>query len=242
MKKILIFTGAGLSAESGINTFRDTNGLWDSYDPMEVANIQKMESNRELIFDFYNKMRNQLEHVEPNAAHFGISEMQLQYGFENVQIFTQNVDDLLEKAGCQDVTHVHGTLTDMLCRSCGNKWDVEYQSVSSTTTCPCCASNKTKPAVVFFGENAPEYQKLYSTFGHSRNDLIIVIGTSGEVVPLKYIAGNRRSDRRSTTLLNNLEHDKFGSIDYSLFDTVLFEPATSAINRIREIANTFMAD
>lgn len=242
MKQILIFSGAGLSAESGIATFRDADGLWEGNDPNIVSNINAFFSNKEIVFDFYNKYRAKLADAQPNAAHIGIAELQKTYGSENVQIFTQNVDDLLERAGCEHVNHVHGFLPYMMClnEKCGHAWDVGYTSVSHDASCPKCAMQNIKPAVVFFGEGAPGYENLYKTFKHSRDDLIIVIGTSGEVIPLSYITGNRYSTNRSKTVLNNLEYNPLGYVDKKLFDICLFKPATEAWSRIREIADEFM--
>lgn len=243
MKQILIFTGAGLSAESGISTFRDSGGLWENHNPMQIANISTFDSNRELVFDFYNKRRAELEFAQPNAAHLGIAELQQDFGVNAVKVFTQNVDDLLERAGCVSVNHVHGFLTWMMCRdeACGHAWDVGYASVAHDAGCPKCGAKHTKPAVVFFGEIAPGYGYLHSTFRASREDLIIVIGTSGEVVSLNLVCGNRRSTHKSTTVLNNLEHDKYGIINYTLFDHLLFGKATEKWSRIREIADAFMS-
>ena len=237
MDNILIFTGAGLSAESGISTFRDNeDGLWTRYNPAIVANLFSFHENQELVFKFYNERRTSLTQLSPNRAHFGLALLQKMYGKDRVKIYTQNIDDLLEKAGCEDVIHVHGKLTDMNCLKCDSRWKVGYAEFKVDTPCPFCKSaGVVKPGVVFFNENAPEYPDMYKTFRESRNDIIIVIGTSGEVVPLGKIAANRRSPSRSFCILNNKEYDKFGNVPYHLFDVHLFKPATEAIDRIVEI-------
>lgn len=242
MNNLLIFTGAGLSAESGISTFRDNeDGLWTKYDPDVVANLNSFEKNRELVFKFYNERRIGLPSLKPNKAHEGIARLQKKFGTDRVKIFTQNIDDFLERAGCEDVVHVHGKFTDMNCLACGHRWDIGYAEYVIDTPCPECGkSHLVKPGVVFFYENAPEYPEMYRTFDKSRKDIILVIGTSGEVIDLKHITGNRYSPNRSYTILNNKEFDKFGSIPYEKFDMCLFKPATEAIERIEEVVTNFL--
>lgn len=237
MQQILIFTGAGLSAESGISTFRDNiDGLWTKYDPDVVANLWTWPLHKETVFKFYNERRVELPTLKPNKAHEGIAALQKQYGKDVVKIFTQNIDDFLERAGCEDVVHVHGKFTDMKCLDCDHVWDVGFTEVQLGTPCPMCRSTAgVKPGVVFFHENAPEYPNMYSTFKKSRNDVIVVIGTSGEVIPMDRIAGNRRSPNKPYSILNNKDRDKYGMIDYRLFDTTIFKPATEAIDNILEI-------
>lgn len=235
MNQILIFTGAGLSAESGISTFRDNqDGLWTKYNPDRVANLRTFHANREEVFKFYNERRVQLPSLKPNIAHEGIAALQKTYGKDVVKIFTQNIDDFLERAGCEDVVHVHGKFTDMSCLACGHVWDVGYTEYPEDGHCPHCDSADIKPGVIFFYENAPLYPGMYSTFKHARNDVVVVIGTSGEVITLDDIAGNRRSPNKPFTILNNKDHDKYGMIDYRLFDMILFKPATEAIEHIIE--------
>jgi len=242
MNNILIFTGAGLSAESGISTFRDNHdGLWTKYDPMQVANIATFRKNRELVFDFYNERRLLLKDTKPNAAHLGIAELQRKYGRDRVKVFTQNIDDLLEQAGCEDVVHVHGKFKDMQCLNCGTIWDIGYTSWSKDQPCPHCDfgvrddATSVKPGVVFFGEQAPMYPLLHKTFKNSRKDIIVVIGTSGDVINLRNIVGNRYSINRSFTVLNNKEYDKTSFINYHDFDEMVFEPASTAIVKIAQI-------
>ncbi|MCL4151564.1 UNVERIFIED_CONTAM: hypothetical protein GTU68_037670, partial [Idotea baltica] len=107
MKKLVVLTGAGISAESGIKTFRDADGLWEGHDVMEVASPEGFAANPELVFDFYNQRRRQLLEVKPNKAHFNLVELE---NYFDVEIITQNVDDLHERAGSSKVTHLHGEL------------------------------------------------------------------------------------------------------------------------------------
>jgi NAD-dependent deacetylase len=237
MNKILIFTGAGLSAESGISTFRDNvDGLWTKYNPDIVADMRNFKRHRSTVFKFYNERRTELPTLSPNAAHEGIAKLQKLYGKDNVKIFTQNIDDFLERAGCEDVVHVHGKFTEMHCMACGLTWEIGHTHFAEDKACPNCdAVEDVKPGVIFFYEDAPEYPNMYKTFRDSRKDIILVIGTSGEVVPLHKITGNRYSTNKSFSILNNKDHDKYGQIDYGDFDVCVFEPAGQAIDKVISI-------
>jgi NAD-dependent deacetylase len=233
VNKILIFTGAGLSAESGVPTFRGVGGFWRGFDPAVVASIDTLDANRELVFLFYNERRQHLEAVRPNRAHLWLAALQKQFG-TRLKLFTQNVDDLLERAGCTDVIHLHGSLLDAHCRACEHRWHVGYAALPVTQRCPTCGSPSTKPGVVMFGEMAPLYATMHEVFGNSRDDLILVIGTSGAVIPFEYVVGNRRSTHRSYTVLNNLERDP--DVRYErYFDVTLFKPATEAVDDLTGI-------
>lgn len=235
MNEILVFTGAGLSAESGVPTFRGAGGFWRGYDPRQVASIDTLDENRELVFAFYNERRLLLPRVEPNAAHRWLASLQREFG-GRVTLFTQNVDDLLERAGCRDVIHLHGSLLDAECRGCGHRWPVGYAALPVTLACPRCASLRTKPGIVMFGEAAPLYARMHEVFGGSRDDLILVIGTSGTVIPFEDVVGNRRSTRRSYTVLNNLEREP--DVAYApYFDLTLFKPVTAALDELAGVVH-----
>ncbi len=107
---ILFFSGAGLSADSGLSTFRDTNGLWDKYDINKVCNISTWKANYELVHEFYNLRRTEYKDAKPNAMHTMIADMQRKHGSDKVMVITQNIDNLLEEAGCENVLHVHGRI------------------------------------------------------------------------------------------------------------------------------------
>ena len=117
-KKLIIFSGAGISAESGINTFRDTNGLWENHSIKEICSEYTWKQNFEAVHSFYNQRRVQLSEVQPNNAHKVVATLKKQYG-EDCYVITQNVDDLFERVGCKDVLHVHGELGKMECTACG---------------------------------------------------------------------------------------------------------------------------
>lgn len=207
MGRLVVFTGAGLSADSGISTFRDSNGLWEKNNIDEVCNYRTWRSNYDLVHRFYNARRKQLGEVKPNAAHYMIARLQQRYPMTS--IITQNIDDLLERAGVRDVMHVHGFLREMRCEACGHVWDIGYREWTQDDACPrerggsvCGCRRAVKPNVVFFNEAAPLYHAMYDTLlGLRRGDVLLVIGTSGQVIDIGAIA----SETEATTILSNLE-------------------------------------
>jgi len=176
MKKIVVLSGAGISAESGLKTFRDENGLWEGHDVMEVASPMAWENNRELVLDFYNQRRRQLLQVEPNAAHYALVELEKKY---EVQIITQNVDDLHERAGSSNVLHLHGEL--LKARSTFDEnlvmdWRKDIRNGDF------CEHNKQlRPHIVWFGEAVPMFEKAVDHC--TTADILIIVGTSMQVYP-----------------------------------------------------------
>ncbi|WP_029036482.1 SIR2 family NAD-dependent protein deacylase [Salinimicrobium xinjiangense] len=176
MKKVVVLTGAGISAESGISTFRDANGLWEGHDVMKVASPIGWERNQELVLDFYNKRRRQLKNVQPNAAHKALKELEEKY---EVHIITQNVDDLHERAGSSNVIHLHGELKKV--RSTFNKnlvldWEDDLNSGDF-----CEHNHQLRPHVVWFGEEVPMMEPAMEITGQA--DILMIIGTSMQVYP-----------------------------------------------------------
>jgi len=230
MNQILILSGAGLSAESGIRTFRDSNGLWEDYDIMEVCSAQGFAKDRQKVLDFYDMRREDIKDKIPNAAHLMTAQLKKKYP-KNIHILTQNVDDLLEKAGCEDIHHLHGTLRDLRCEACGNIWDIGYGSIKGKT-CPKCQSDHIRHNVVMFHEPAPAYDTLYELIAKCRNELFIAIGTSGQVIDAGGIA-----DYFKFSILNN--RDPEPTMDRS-FTKVFHELATTAAPKIAELAKVFI--
>jgi len=230
MKKLVILSGAGLSAESGLSTFRDNDGLWEKHRVEDICDIHTWRNNYDLVHRFYNQRRTQLGTVQPNAAHRQIAKWESAYP---TILLTQNVDDLLERGGCKEVTHLHGFLTEMQCKACGNDWPIGYTEWSDTDRCPrlrCRSRAGVKPNVVFFGESAPMYTRLFKTMESLQaGDVLLVIGTTGAVLPVDSMA--RRAP--CTTILNNLAPSEF--IDGANFDHVFHEPATQAIGKINRL-------
>lgn len=176
MKKIVVLTGAGVSAESGISTFRDANGLWEGHDVMEVATPEGWERNQELVLDFYNKRRRQLKEVDPNPAHYALKDLEEKY---EVHIITQNVDDLHERAGSSHVIHLHGEL-----KKARSTFDDDLILDWEDDIKPgdfCEHNHQLRPHVVWFGEGVPMMEKAMQIT--SEADMLIIIGTSMQVYP-----------------------------------------------------------
>ena len=228
MKKVYILSGAGLSAESGIRTFRDSDGLWEEYKIEEVCSTQGWADDRQKVSDFYDARRADLESKEPNYAHKALAKLKEQY-MDNIVMLTQNVDNMLEKAGCKEVLHLHGTLTDLRCESCGEVFDVGY-SPQEGKICPVCESDDIRHNVVMFGESAPMYvhiNKLYS-----EADMAVVIGTAGAVINTAYIAQGV-----DNSVLLNLDEDP--EID-QYFKVCVYDKATQGIDQVVEMIEDFL--
>lgn len=180
MKKIVILTGAGISAESGIKTFRDANGLWENHPIEDVATPEGFERNPDLVYDFYNARRQQLlePEIKPNAAHQVLERL-----FEKFEVLlvTQNVDDLHDRTKCPNLIHMHGELLKARCSKTENIF-IWKERLDKNSICPCCnSSGNLRPHIVWFGE-MPLYMK--HIFDSLQNcDLFISIGTSAQVYP-----------------------------------------------------------
>lgn len=232
--KIVIFSGAGLSAESGISTFRDSNGLWENHKIEDVCNEYTWKNNFQLVHDFYNARRTQLASVEPNEAHKTIKRLYDTYQ-DDILIITQNVDDMLERTGIprDKILHLHGFLKDMECTSCGNTWNIGYEHFDTEIDrCPKCSSLRgVKPHIVFFNGQAPMYSYLYRALEyleHPKSKLVIV-GTMGNVVQIDNLT---RHIHKSKKILNNLEKSDF--INDDNYSQVYYEPATTALPKIEK--------
>lgn len=176
MKKLTILSGAGISAESGIQTFRDSDGLWEKHNVADVASPEGWQRNRELVLEFYNQRRRQLHEVEPNDAHKLIAELEKYF---DVQIITQNIDDLHERAGSTNILHIHGELFKSC--SCNDKSLVYEQKSDINLGNKAEDGAQLRPFIVWFGEDVPLYQKAQDIVKNS--DILLVIGTSLQVYP-----------------------------------------------------------
>ena len=177
MKKLVVLSGAGMSAESGIKTFREMGGLWEQYDVTEVATPQAWETNQELVLRFYNERRKQLLESEPNKGHAGLVELEK---FFDVEIITQNVDDLHERAGSSKVLHLHGEMRKA--RSTVDPalvYEIEGWELKRGDRCE--KGSQLRPHIVWFGEPVPAIEKAAQITGTA--DILIVIGTSLNVYP-----------------------------------------------------------
>jgi NAD-dependent deacetylase len=177
MKNIVVLTGAGMSAESGIATFRDADGLWEGHDVMEVATPEGFYNNPELVLGFYNQRRAQLKEVQPNKGHKQLKHLEEKY---NVQIITQNVDDLHERAGSSKVVHLHGEIRKV--RSTKNPslvhsldgWELREGDL-------CAEGSQLRPHIVWFGEAVPMIEVAAEIV--SQADILVIVGTSMVVYP-----------------------------------------------------------
>ena len=231
MAKVVILSGTGLSAESDIDTFRDSGGLWNEYVPKKVAYKGALENNRTQTLEFYDKRRVELKTKEPNKAHKVLGKLKKQYK-DDIAIITQNVDDLFEKD--KEVIHLHGFMTDVRCEKCGFTYDIGYKAIGQDRfddKCPTCGSKKIRPHIVMFGEAAPNYQILNDELKSC--ELFVVIGTSGNVLDVESIAKNINN-----SILNNLESSD--AIDDSVFSKVFYTKATEAIDEIKEKIENYL--
>ncbi|WP_417903939.1 NAD-dependent deacetylase [Campylobacter sp. LH-2024] len=228
MKNIMILSGAGLSAPSGLKTFRDNDGLWEEYDVMEVCSAMAFRKNPKKVLDFYDERREQLKNVEPNHAHKKIAELKQKWD-KNLFVITQNVDDLLERAACKDVIHLHGFLPELRCLKCGEIFSISYEKMTGKI-CPKCKSENLRHNIVMFEEAAPMYATLYSLL--EQTSLFISIGTSGAVLPVGQYASMCEK-----SILNI--YDKDDNLE-KYFDKIYIEDVVSAIDKITLDIEEFM--
>lgn len=187
-KRITILSGAGISAESGITTFRDANGLWENHSIEEVATPQAWQRNPELVLEFYNQRRKQLYTVEPNVAHLAITKLETQF---DVQVITQNVDDLHERAGNTNVLHLHGQLKQV--RSTGYPYQVyDLDGWELLLGDKCEDGHQLRPHIVWFGEDVPNLPVAAQLV--SETDAVIIVGTSLNVYPAASLYQYARPD------------------------------------------------
>jgi NAD-dependent deacetylase len=220
MQRIVILTGAGLSAESGLGTFRDKGGLWTKYDLEDVATPQGFARNPTLVHEFYNARRANCLGAQPNPAHDALARLQ-RAAPDRVTLVTQNVDDLLERAGAPSVIHMHGELTRALCAACTHRWNAPHQ-MAPTDPCPACAAPATRPDIVWFGEMPYHMEKIDAALQSA--DLFVAIGTSGNVYPAAGFV-HEAAFAGARTLELNLEP----SATVSLFDDARFGLASTVV-------------
>ena len=232
MARVVVLSGAGISAESGISTFRDSDGLWEEYDVKDICTAGCLETNRDETVEFYDKRRLDLADKEPNKAHKVLAELKDKYK-DDIAIITQNVDNLFEKATIahEDVIHLHGFLTELECEKCGAIYDIGYKKTKDSFNgkCPTCNSDRIRPNIVMFGEAAPMYERLYKEMQNC--ELLVVIGTSGNVISVDNLTLHV-----GKSILNNLEPSD--AIFDELYSKVFYQKASEAISEISwEIKN-----
>jgi NAD-dependent deacetylase len=220
-ERVVVLTGAGLSAESGVSTFRDKDGIWAKHDYRKVATPEGFAENPELVHAFYNERRRRLKTVKPNAAHFALARLEREHDGE-VIIVTQNVDNLHETAGSKRLIHMHGELTKALCSHCGAR-RIWHDDLSVRSTClDCGRQGGMRPDVVWFGEFPYRMEEIYSHLADA--DLFVSIGTSGTVYPASGFVAEARVNGAHTLELN-LEPSE----GVSLFAEAIHGPATQMV-------------
>lgn len=219
MQHIVVLTGAGMSAESGLKTFRDENGLWEGHDVTKVATPEAFRNNPELVLEFYNQRRRQLKEVNPNSGHVDLANLENQY---RVTIITQNIDDLHERAGSTNIIHLHGELFKV--RSTYNENDIINWQKDLQLGDFCKNGYQLRPHIVWFGEPVPMMEKAINIC--TTADILIIIGTSMQVYPaaslIHYIPVNTPiyfiDPKPNINTNNNI--------------TVIAEPATTGLKKL----------
>lgn len=219
--KIAVLTGAGVSQESGIKTFRDSDGLWEGHDVMEVASPEGFARNPAVVFDFYNQRRRQLLIVKPNAAHIALAELEKNH---EVTIITQNVDDLHERAGSKNVIHLHGEL--LKARSIADEnLILDWKEDLNLGDC-CENNNQLRPHIVWFGEMVPMIEVAAAVV--EKADAIIIVGTSMQVYPAAGLAQYAKVDAHIYFV------DPKPSISESKRITIFAEKASTGVLKVVE--------
>jgi NAD-dependent deacetylase len=224
-ENILILTGAGISAESGLGTFREKGGLWEKFDPMKLATPEAFADDPERVLAFYNARRANLTEAKANAAHFALAELEqawMMAGRGEFTLVTQNIDDLHEQAGSANLLHMHGELLKTRCQACGHLYT---DTGPITHGAPCSACGKPhglRPHVVWFGEMPLGLDQIYKAM--DRVDLFLAIGTSGTVYPAAGFAQEAKKLGAWTVELS-LEPGEVSEI----FDESIYGPATEVV-------------
>ncbi|GAA3598817.1 NAD-dependent deacylase [Flavivirga amylovorans] len=218
-KHLVVLTGAGISAESGIKTFRDADGLWEGHDVMEVATTEGFKTNPALVLDFYNQRRRQLLEVAPNSAHYDLAKLENNF---KVTIITQNVDDLHERAGSNNVVHLHGELLKV--RSIVDESNIKEWRTDLVLGDTCQNGQQLRPHIVWFGEDVPMIEKAISICETA--DILLIIGTSMQVYPAAGLM-NYVPENTPTYFI-----DPKPAIDSKKNLTVIAEPATVGVAKI----------
>jgi NAD-dependent deacetylase len=196
--RVVVLSGAGISAESGLATFRDSGGLWEGHDPMVVATPEAYDADPDLVHRFYDERRAALERVRPNPAHEALARLEAAYGDE-LLLVTQNVDDLHERAGSERVLHMHGRLRAAWCTLCDARHDWDGP-LGHRPPCPGCGGSGLRPDVVWFGEIPYDMDEIHEALFDC--DLFCSIGTSGQVYPAAGFVQYALARRAETIELN----------------------------------------
>lgn len=221
-KKLVVLSGAGISAESGVKTFRDSNGLWENHRIEDVASFEGFQKNPQMVLDFYNARRKQLREVEPNNAHLILAEFE---AFFDVEIITQNVDDLHERAGSTKITHLHGELLKV--RPIDSETEI-LQWKEDLNVGDCNAKGiQLRPHIVWFGEMVPEMEKAIKLTAEA--DIFLIIGTSMQVYPAAGLINYVPPSCEVFVIDPNLENM------YAKYENFFKTSATEGMKKLREL-------
>ena len=209
MARIVVLTGAGISAESGLGTFRDAGGLWSQYDLEEVATPQGFRRNPALVQAFYNARRRNCAEAQPNAAHQALARLETALPGQ-VLVVTQNVDDLHHRAGSRAVIQMHGALMRARCAACAHVWPAPME-MHPDDPCPACRRRATRPDVVWFGEFPHDMDRIEAELAEC--EVFAAIGTSGEVWPAAGFVLQARAAGAHCVELNMVQTDVSGDFD-----------------------------
>lgn len=219
---IVVLTGAGISAESGLSTFRGAGGLWDEHRVEDVASIEGFRRDPALAHRFYNERRKKLPAVKPNPAHEALARLEARHG-SSVTVITQNIDDLHERAGSKNVLHMHGEILKARCRGCEEVF-AWTDDITEELSCPSCeAVPSLRPHVVWFGEMPLYLSEIEAALSDA--DLFMSIGTSGNVYPAAGFVAEVRAYQRAHTVELNLEPSE----GESLFAEKVYGPASKVV-------------
>ena len=222
---IFVLTGAGISKESGIQTFRDSDGLWNNHRIEDVASPEGFYRNPRLVYDFYNNRRRELNSgTEPNKGHFDLFDLEKTF---KINIITQNIDDLHEKAGSSSIIHMHGELNKARCIMNDDHLLDWFDDLNETHRCPDCGSQM-RPAIVWFGEMPLQMEEIHDLAEQSA--LFVSIGTSGEVYPAAGFV-TMFKDMRKPTVELNLEPSR----NQDQFDFSIYKTATEAVEELKNL-------
>jgi NAD-dependent deacetylase len=220
--RLFVLTGAGISAESGLATFRGSGGLWNGYRVEEVATPEAWEANPELVWRFYSMRRRDALAAQPNAAHLALAQIEHQMG-DRFYLCTQNVDDLHERAGSRRIHHMHGSLFQSRCTRCDQPFADQslYESAAQLPTCKTCGA-LVRPHIVWFGEIPLDMDAIYREL--DRATILLVVGTSGSVYPAAGFVHIARQRRARTIYIGPEE-----PLNTEAFDEIILGPATQAL-------------
>ncbi len=220
MTNIVILTGAGISAESGLGTFRAEDGLWAEHRVEDVATPEGFVKDPALVHRFYNMRRSESAGASSNAAHDALARLEAELDGD-VTVVTQNVDDLHERGGSQSIIHMHGSLAGSLCAACEHRWPSPFETAPSDD-CPSCGRAQTRPDIVWFGEMPYQMDRIFGLIQEA--DIFAAIGTSGNVYPA---AGFAHEARRSG--VHTVELNLEPSMVVTDFTETCFGPATQIV-------------